>query len=116
MINVKKIDNINARIELQLMNLQITCLPDDDPIMPRADRQCCGLRDIGDACYDCPDLSWWWMGYDDKKPVCFATMKQSSQWTDAIYLSRSGVIPDYRGNGLQKKMISMLTTSKLERT
>lgn len=70
------------------MNLQLECLPEDDPIMP-------------------VNGSWWWLGRNNKKPVCFATLKESSQWLDTVYLARSGVLPQCRGNGLQKKTISI---------
>ena len=107
MIKIRKINKVNTGIELQLMNLQLECLPEDEPMLPGTDRKCCELRKIGEPCYDCPDLSWWWMGYSNKKPVCFSSMKQSSQWCDTVYLSRSGVLPKWRGRGLQKKMIGI---------
>ena len=88
MIEVTRVRKITTTIELHLMNLQLECLPEDDPIMPVKG-------------------SWWWLGCDNKKAVCFATLKESSQWVDAVYLARSGVLPKWRGNGLQKKTISI---------
>lgn len=59
--------------------------------------------------YDKPYFSpgWYWIGYDGDKPVAFCVASPSLRWTDTVYLARAGVIPDYRGMGLQKRMIAM---------
>jgi GNAT superfamily N-acetyltransferase len=56
---------------------------------------------------DHPVESWnshiWWIGYVAGKPVCYCSIKDEG--SGIAYLSRSGVIPSYRGNGFQKRMI-----------
>jgi GNAT superfamily N-acetyltransferase len=47
----------------------------------------------------------WWIVYDEKRPVGYAGMAYSHQWTDVMYLCRAGIIPEYRGRGLQKRLI-----------
>lgn len=52
------------------------------------------------------DTGWWWIVYDESnRPVAFAGMKASNWYDDRIYLCRSGVHPDHRGHGLQRKLI-----------
>lgn len=47
----------------------------------------------------------WWIGYDGELAVAFASLHPSSQWSDAGYLSRAGVLPSHRGQGLQKRLL-----------
>jgi GNAT superfamily N-acetyltransferase len=51
------------------------------------------------------DHGWWWLVMDGGDPVAFAGMVPSCQWADAMYLCRTGVLPAYRGRGLQKRLI-----------
>lgn len=52
------------------------------------------------------DHGHWWVGYDGDEPVCFAGLWPSTNWPDeAGYLARAGVLPLYRGHGLQRRMI-----------
>ena len=39
------------------------------------------------------------------RPVAFAGMTGSIRWVDCMYLCRSGVVPEYRGRGLQQRLI-----------
>lgn len=77
-----------------LIRMQRECLPGDAPLMPQA-----GL---------------WWIAYShDGYPAAFASMKPSARWEKTGYLSRSGVLPSFRGNGIQKRMIRVrLKTAK----
>lgn len=47
----------------------------------------------------------WWIAYDGELAVAFASLHPSSQWSDAGYLSRAGVLPSHRGQGLQKRLL-----------
>tara|TARA_B100001094_G_C17536787_1_gene487233 strand:+ start:115 stop:543 length:429 start_codon:yes stop_codon:yes gene_type:complete len=89
MIEIKKV-KIDTKIKIQLINMQKVCLPEDKPIRPTKEK-----------------ANWWWVGRELEQPVCFASLKQSSQWCDTVYLARSGVLPKWRGQGLQKKMITI---------
>jgi GNAT superfamily N-acetyltransferase len=44
----------------------------------------------------------WWVGYDQGQPVCYAGLEHQDSW--ALF-SSAGVIPEYRGQGLQKRLI-----------
>lgn len=85
MIKFRKYETLNFAIKILVESLQITCLPDDDPIFPED-----GV---------------WWVGYDNKQPIAFCVVRPSYQWKDTVYLARSGVLPYWRGKGLQKRMI-----------
>jgi len=47
----------------------------------------------------------WWIAWQGGKPVAYAGLKPSHQWSDAGYLCRVGVIPEFRGKGIQKKLL-----------
>ena len=84
------IKQVNAKLDHMrslLLYLQKKCLPADEP-------------------YD-TDFGWWWIIYEKDKPVGFAGLVRSSQWIDTGYLCRSGVLPAYRGLGLQKRLIGV---------
>lgn len=53
------------------------------------------------------DTGYWWIAYRDKEPVGFAGMHRSNRWTDVGYLSRAGVVEQYRGLGLQRRLIGV---------
>jgi GNAT superfamily N-acetyltransferase len=55
-----------------------------------------------------PDFEegYWWMAYDaGREPVAFCGMRQSQQYSDVGYLSRAGVLPEHRGQGLQVRLL-----------
>lgn len=70
-----------------LNGLQKVILPDDRP------------ADVG--------LGWWWVIEMRGQPAGFCGLHPSMQWGDAGYLCRSGVCEQFRGNGLQRKMIQL---------
>ena len=54
------------------------------------------------------DSGHWWVVYTQTGiPVGFAGMRRSYQWGDAGYLCRAGVLPEYQGHGLQKRLIDV---------
>ena len=68
------------------------------------------LKDLHRICFDrdsLPDFSqeYWWIAYNGPEAIAFAGMHKSRSWTNVGYLCRSGVLPKYRGNGLQKRLI-----------
>lgn len=70
-----------------LIDLQLLCLPSDDPETPK-------------------EGSWWWLAIDeDGRAVGFAGMRPSDRWQQTMYLCRAGVLPEYRGQGIQKRLI-----------
>lgn len=70
------------------------------------------LRAIQKTClpYDKPYLEkngWYWVGFWNQTPVAFCVLAPSIRWADCVYLARSGVVAEFRGYGLQKKMITL---------
>jgi GNAT superfamily N-acetyltransferase len=84
-VKFKRFEKLTVLIKDQLKTLQTTCLPYDDPVYPEKGAV--------------------WIGYGGFQPVAFCMLEQSQQWRDTAYLSRSGVLPCWRGQGLQKRMI-----------
>jgi GNAT superfamily N-acetyltransferase len=56
---------------------------------------------------DLTDFGFWWIGYDKDEPVCFAGLWKSQQYENAGYLCRAGVMPPYRGLGLQRRLLTV---------
>lgn len=68
-----------------ITGMQLECLPGDTPL------------DTDDGI--------WWIAYDEHGPTGFAAARQSALWADTLYLSRAGVLPHARGQGLQRDLI-----------
>lgn len=51
--------------------------------------------------------AYWWVMYDKDKPIAFCGLSSVTSWPQAGYLCRSGVIDEYQGRGLQKKLIRL---------
>jgi GNAT superfamily N-acetyltransferase len=58
----------------------------------------------GDVSFDIKK-GWWWIAYEDDAPVAFAGLAPVLSWMKTGYLARCGVLPEYRGRGLQQKLI-----------
>ena len=57
------------------------------------------------------DRGHWWVAYaQDGKPVAFAGLVRSTRWTDTGYLCRAGVLENFTGHGLQKRLIKVRLT------
>jgi len=83
-----KIQRVNTRldsVQTRLSVLQKKCLPFDKP-------------------YDTTH-GYWWIATQDGVDCAFAGLVCSPWWSDCGYLIRCGVVPDMRGQGLQKKFI-----------
>ena len=52
-----------------------------------------------------PNHGYWWISTENGVDCGFAGLVYSSVWSDCGYLIRCGVLPAYRGCGLQKKFI-----------
>ena len=87
-IHIRKVDCRKPKIIAILLCLQKLCLPCDKsyPV----------------------DHGHWWIAYTDTgKPIAFAGMVRSTSWFDCGYMCRAGVVPEYRGKGLQKRLIKV---------
>jgi GNAT superfamily N-acetyltransferase len=66
--------------------MQLECLPDDEALDPYTD----GI---------------WWIASDERGPLAFGAARQSARYVDGLYMSRAGVLPHARGEGLQRELI-----------
>lgn len=83
-IVIKAVDGL--RMADVIVDLHRRCFEADDPLVP-------------------DEFGYWWLAFDGVEAIAFAALSPSSQWQETGYLSRSGVLPEYRGHGLQKRMI-----------
>lgn len=85
---IRKVDIRNPAMVSLLIHLQKEILPADAPYKL--------------------DRGHWWIAYaEDGKPVAFAGLVRSTRWTDTGYLCRAGVLDQFTGHGLQKRLISV---------
>jgi len=47
----------------------------------------------------------WWLAYDGDKPIAFAGLKRLVENEGLAYMCRVGVLKEYRGQGLQQRLI-----------
>ena len=74
--------------QIALTRLQKQCLPHDDLTLTTS--------------------GYWWLVYSEEGiPVAFAGLVRSSRWSDCGYLCRAGVVPNCRGQGIQKRLIQV---------
>jgi GNAT superfamily N-acetyltransferase len=52
----------------------------------------------------------WWIAYQDGNPIGFAGIVPSARWSGTGYLCRAGVYSNYRGRGVQKRLIRVRQT------
>lgn len=86
-MHIKQVNAKKDEVRSLLLHLQQRCLPYDEP-------------------YD-TDFGWWWVVYDGHIPVGFAGLVRSVSWSDTGYLCRAGVVPAYRGRGIQNRLIAV---------
>lgn len=87
-ISIRKVDPRNAEVSATLAYLQKKCLPYDYP-------------------YDVNKGHWWIAYADDVIPIAFAGLVRSYSWYDCGYLCRAGVLKEYTGKGVQKRLIKV---------
>lgn len=54
-----------------------------------------------------PEDATWWIAYHRHHPVAFACLCPSQQGPDGVYLGRCGVLPAFRGFGVQRRLIRL---------
>jgi predicted acetyltransferase len=84
-MKIHRVDTRQSAVQTRLSVLQKICLPYDKP-------------------YD-TTAGYWWIAVKDGVDIGFAGLVHSSRWSDCCNLIRAGVVPDHRGQGLQKKFI-----------
>jgi predicted acetyltransferase len=85
LMQIKRVDIRLDLVQMRLSVLQKKCLPNDKP-------------------YDTTS-GYWWIATKNGVDIGFAGLVHSSRWSDCCNLIRAGVVPDHRGQGLQKKFI-----------
>lgn len=85
MYELKAVNGSDPAMRKLLYVLQLEILPGDKPTST--------------------EEGWWWILYDGLKPIGFAGTCASTQWAGTGYLCRAGVLYEYRGKGLQKRLI-----------
>lgn len=68
-----------------IRGLDRLCFPSDDPYDPR--------------------WSWWWIAWDGENPVGYAGLKPLKQEPGVAFMSRVGVLPTHRGQGLGRRLV-----------
>jgi len=84
-MQIKRVDTRLESVRERLTTLHKKCLPYDQ-LYPF-------------------DNGYWWIAIEDGMDCGFAGLIHSPWWSDCAYLIRCGVLPNYRGQGLQKKFI-----------
>ena len=85
MLRIRLVDTSDDATKALLRWLQLKTLPGDVP------------HDVKDGL--------WWIVEDGDHPVGFAGLVASRRYMGVGYLCRSGILHDYRGRGLQKRLI-----------
>jgi GNAT superfamily N-acetyltransferase len=70
------------------LHMQVVCLEHDEPLDPHTDGT-------------------WWIAHDEHGYTGFASIRPSMRWYDTAYLSRAGVLPHARGQGIQRDLIKV---------
>lgn len=71
------------------------------------------LRELHEECFvdsaHAPnfDVGQWWIAYEDREPAGFAGITPSPYTPSAGYLKRAAVRPKHRGQGLQRRFITV---------
>jgi len=84
-MKIQRVDTRLDSVQTRLSVLQKKCLPSD-------------------KLYD-TNHGYWWIATQDGVDIAFAGLVCSPWWSDCGYLIRCGVLPNMRGQGLQKKFI-----------
>jgi GNAT superfamily N-acetyltransferase len=85
MFSVRRVDGSQETQAALLRWLQLETLGGDEPLATTT--------------------GWWWIAYHSGQPVGFCGLRRSAQWFDTAYLCRAGVLKQFRGKGLQKRLI-----------
>lgn len=87
-VTIRRVDNTDPAVQIALRDMDRECLPTDLS------------ADTSDGV--------WWVAWKKNVPIAYTSLKKSNQGPDTAYYSRAGVLPAYRGRGIQKKMLRVL--------
>lgn len=86
-MRLQRIKKLTPELATQIRIAHSTCFPRDKPFTPKEGQ--------------------WWILWDGPIVAAFCGIRASAWWNDCGYLSRAGVLPQYRGKGIQKKLIRL---------
>jgi len=92
MFRARKVDIADALVQAQVQTLAAEVFKPEDFVGDRIPRYIDG---------------YWWIVYASGEPAAFAGLRPSSRWADTGYLCMAGVLPEFRGHGLQKRLIRL---------
>lgn len=84
---IRIVDGIDPTTRAMLTWLQLVTLP-ADPVVESTD-------------------GYWWIAFKGSFPIAFLGMTPVESWPKTGYVSRVGVLSDYRGQGLQKRLLAI---------
>lgn len=75
------------------------------------DDDCDTLKELHILCFgdtapvwDFESGGWWWIMSNNREPVGFAGIVESTYYPKAAYLTRTGIVPWHRGRGLSRRI------------
>lgn len=86
-VRIKLIDLDEGDNHYDFANMQAICFPEDDQMAP-VKRE-----------------TWWWFAMDGDRPCGFACLTRGYKVKTLGYLAWAGVLPMWRGQGIQRKFI-----------
>lgn len=85
------VPSLDAQAFKDIVKMDQICFPDDDVFIPQTEYS--------------------WIAYSKDRPVGYCILKkisnQKNRKTRTAHMSRAGVIPKFRGQGLQRKFITL---------
>jgi GNAT superfamily N-acetyltransferase len=51
---------------------------------------------------------WWWIAYHKRLPAAYLGVIPSTYYPNALYFKRVGVLPEHRGNNLQRRLMRVM--------
>jgi GNAT superfamily N-acetyltransferase len=51
---------------------------------------------------------WWWIAYHKRLPAAYLGVIVSTYYPDTLYFKRVGVLPEHRGNSLQRRLMRVM--------
>lgn len=88
-VSIRRVDPHDLDIAEEIRSMHVKCFPFE-------------------YSQDLTDFGFWWIGYDrEGEPACFAGLWKSTKYENAGYLCRAGVLPEYRGHRLQRRLVRL---------
>jgi GNAT superfamily N-acetyltransferase len=83
---IREVNGLEEDIAEQIKTMHMVCFGDTAPQVD-------------------PSEGWWWLASHKRHVIGFGALTVGSSDPNSGYLMRSGVLPDWRGQGLQRRLI-----------